>query len=482
MCRMSSSLSAYILALISFYLYVCTSPADAHSLSNHSLSQDLKIPFAKKQSHKFYRELGLSPRLEVNIVEHDPLANASTIVEKHFRFPFHSDYEAANSAGPDVQKLGHYAGYFKLSHTKAARMFYYFFEARQNKEKAPVVVWLTGGPGCSSSIALFYENGPFKLTKNWSLVWNQYGWDQESNIIFIDQPTGTGFSYSTDDDDIRNTSEEAAVDFYDFIQHPEYVKNDFYITGESYAGHYIPAFAARVHNANKNKQGIHINFKMKLINQSQYNYLKKPVKDCLKEVKYACVRGTHYNLTACAQTYIDCDVIYRTIMDLNNGLNPYDIRKNCRGYLCYNLSGMESFLNQTSVKKALGVDEDIEFVSCSDYVFDAMLGDQMMNHAVYIPELLQDGIKLLVYAGEYDFICNWLGNFIWVAEMQWWGHKGFWWARYVPFNVDGVNAGSIKRYGPLTFVKVKDAGHLVPMDQPKVALQMLRRWTKGIPL
>ncbi|GFP79688.1 serine carboxypeptidase-like [Phtheirospermum japonicum] len=387
---MSSSLSAYILALISFFLYVCTSPADAHSITNHSLSQDFNIPFAKKQSHKFYRELGLSPRLEANIVEHDPLANASTIVEKHFRFPFHSDYEAANSAGPDVQGFGHYAGYFKLSHTKAAR---------QNKAKAPVVVWLTGGPGCSGSIALFYENGPFKLTNKLSLVWNQYGWDQESNIIFLDQPTGTGFSYSTDDDDIRNTSEEAAVDFYDFIQ-----------------------------------------------------------------------------------AFIDCDVIYETIVKLNPGLNPYDIRKKCTGDLCYDLSGMERFLNQTSVKKALGVDEDIEFVSCSDSVFDAMLGDQMINHALYIPELLQDGIKLLVYVGEYDFICNWLGNFIWVAEMQWWGHKGFWWARQGPFKVDGANAGSIKRYGPLTFVKVKDAGHLVPMDQPKVALEMLRRWTKGIPL
>ena len=57
------------------------------------------------------------------------------------------------------------------------RMFYFFFESRNRKDD-PVVIWLTGGPGCSSELALFYENGPFQFTKNLSLVWNDYGWDK----------------------------------------------------------------------------------------------------------------------------------------------------------------------------------------------------------------------------------------------------------------------------------------------------------------
>ena len=56
-------------------------------------------------------------------------------------------------------------------------MFYLFFESRSSK-KDPVVIWLTGGPGCSSELAVFYENGPFNIADNLSLVWNPYGWDK----------------------------------------------------------------------------------------------------------------------------------------------------------------------------------------------------------------------------------------------------------------------------------------------------------------
>ena len=63
------------------------------------------------------------------------------------------------------------------------RLFYFFFESRTNK-KDPVVIWLTGGPGCSSELAMFYENGPFTIANNMSLVWNEYGWDKVS-IFFV---------------------------------------------------------------------------------------------------------------------------------------------------------------------------------------------------------------------------------------------------------------------------------------------------------
>lgn len=77
--------------------------------------------------------------------------------------------------------------------------------------------------------------------------------------------------------------------------------------------------------------------------------------------------------------------------------------------MCYDFSNLETLLNKKTVRDALGVG-NIEFVSCSKVVYNAMLQDWMRNLEVDIPSLLEDGIKVLIYAGEFDFICNWLGE------------------------------------------------------------------------
>ncbi|CAI9761531.1 unnamed protein product [Fraxinus pennsylvanica] len=460
------------------------------------------MEFPKTQAEKIIREMNLFPELDVNIVEDDPALTAPKMVEKSFRFP------GLSNPAPSVQDLGHRAGYYRLPHTKGARMFYFFFESRNTMSTDPVVVWLTGGPGCSGSLALFYENGPFHITDDLSLVWNDFGWDKVSNIIYVDQPTGTGFSYTSDENDIRATSEGAAGDFYDFLQaffqaHPQYAKNDFYITGESYAGHYIPAFAARIQQGNNNKEGIHINMKglaigngmtdpqiqykaytdyalnMKLITQSDYDSMNESVSECVEAIKI-CGRSNGSS-SACSQAYVECNDIFNNILNIAGDINYYDIRKTCVGSLCYDFSNMENFLNQNSVRQALGVG-NIKFVSCSTVVSDAMTMDWMKNFEVGVPALLENGVKLLIYAGEYDLICNWLGNSRWVDAMVWSGQKDFVSTPSFPFSVDGVEAGLQKSHGQLTFLKVHNAGHMVPMDQPKASLEMLKRWMQGISL
>ncbi|CAN1139718.1 Serine carboxypeptidase-like 49 [Linum perenne] len=237
-------------------LILCSQAAEAYSAMPNS-------NFPSVQAEKLIRDLNLFPKHDVNIVQgHGVAAPGKKIVEKPLRFP--------NLVGDDdlefaVEDLGHHAGYFNIQHSYAAKMFYFFFESRNSKVD-PVVIWLTGGPGCSSELAIFYENGPFSIADNMTLVWNKYGWDQASNLIYVDQPIGTGFSYSTDRRDIRHNEDGVSNDLYDFLQaffieHPELAENDFYITGESYTGHYIPAFASRVHRGNKNNEGIHINLK-----------------------------------------------------------------------------------------------------------------------------------------------------------------------------------------------------------------------------
>lgn len=94
----------------------------------------------------------------------------------------------------------------------------------------------------------------------------------------------------------------------------------------------------------------------------------------------------------------------------------YDTRKTCEGNLCYDFSRMETYLNDNQVKRALGVG-DIEFVSCSSIVKQALGTDMMKSFVVGIPPLLEDGINLLIYAGEYDLMCNWLGKLHMVVRL-----------------------------------------------------------------
>ncbi|GER39438.1 serine carboxypeptidase [Striga asiatica] len=442
--------------------------------------------YPKTQAEKLIRSLNLFPEHEVN--RHRPDSNdasISGIVEKRFKFPF---MEANNS----VQDLGHHAGYYTLPHSKAAKII-----------SDPVVIWLTGGPGCSSELALFYENGPFHVTDNLTLALNDFGWDKVSNLIYVDQPIGTGFSYSSEEDDIRHDEEGVSNDLYDFLQaffkaHPQLTGNDFYITGESYAGHYIPAFATRVHQGNKNNEGIQINLKgfaigngltnpeiqygaytdyalhTKLITKSDHDRMNHSVLECQQAIKLCGVDSG----SSCVSAYEVCNNVFNGIVEIANGVNYYDIRKKCEGSLCYDFSNMERFLSLESVKIALGVG-DIDFVSCSTTVYNAMITDWMRNLAVGIPALLEDGIKFLSYAGEYDLICNWLGNTRWVHAMQWSGQKQFMAAKGSPFRVGRVDAGLQKGYGPLTFLKFYNSGHMVPMDQPEFSLEMLKSWMQG---
>ncbi|KAK4286415.1 hypothetical protein QN277_002973 [Acacia crassicarpa] len=480
----------------SFLLFVFFSSPFSFVATN-----DLPLHYLQQEAEKLIRDLNLSPKRYKYSLPHDSLSvPAGKIVEKKFRFPYLDD-----AAGPSVQDFGHHAGYYGLPHSHGERMFYLFFESRGNK-KDPVVIWLTGGPGCGSELALFYENGPFHITQDMSLVWNDYGWDKVSNILYIDQPIGTGFSHASKESDIPHDEEGVSNDMFDFLQaffkeHSQFVENDFYITGESYAGHYIPAIASRIHQANKANEGIHINLKgfaigngdtdpyiqyaaytdfaleNGLINSDDYNRINKGVTPCLQLILDC---GNNKGGNACEAAFNYCEKnVFEKILAVAGNINYYDIRKKCdKGPGCYDFSSMEAFLNKKEVREALGVG-DLEYVSCSEEVYAAMKNDWMKNQEVAIPALLEDGIRMLVYAGEKDFICNWLGNERWVEAMEWSGQDAFLASPNMSFLVDGQEAGRFLSHEPLTLLKMHEAGHLVPMDQPNAALEMLTRWIQG---
>jgi cathepsin A (carboxypeptidase C) len=130
----------------------------------------------------------------------------------------------------------YFAGYIPLS--DGEQMFYWLFKARNENPKAPLVLWLQGGPGCSGDISVFYELGPFRINEDLTLRKNPYSWNVIADILFVDQPLGVSFSYVSSAERIPKTQEELAPDFYDFYlnfleAYPEYKTRDLYITGQS---------------------------------------------------------------------------------------------------------------------------------------------------------------------------------------------------------------------------------------------------------
>lgn len=143
-----------------------------------------------------------------------------------------------------------YSGYLKVNSTN---LHYWFVESESDPATAPTVLWFNGGPGCSSLDGFIYEHGPFVVSENFTvLTLREYRWNLIANMLYIEAPVGVGFSYSEDnnyacDDDRTAIENRAAVEKF-FELFPEYKSNKFFLTGESYAGVYVPTLAEAIVN------------------------------------------------------------------------------------------------------------------------------------------------------------------------------------------------------------------------------------------
>eukprot|EP01026_Neomeris_dumetosa_P041262 TRINITY_DN3419_c0_g1_i1.p1 TRINITY_DN3419_c0_g1~~TRINITY_DN3419_c0_g1_i1.p1 ORF type:complete len:183 (+),score=22.76 TRINITY_DN3419_c0_g1_i1:113-661(+) len=163
-------------------------------------------------------------------------------------------------------------------------------------------------------------------------------------------------------------------------------------------------------------------------------------------------------------------------------INYYDIRKNCTyPPLCYEWPLMSPYLNSEAVRQELGVG-DRKWQKCTGGVGRDFIADYAIDMALVIPPMINAGIRANLYSGDQDFICNWLGNRRWVDAMKWDRSSEWSTVQDLEWSVDGEAAGTVASVGPLWFVKVYQAGHMVPMDQPKNAYDMIYKFIRNIPL
>lgn len=410
----------------------------------------------------------------------------------------------------DPKKLGidsvkQWSGY--LDYEDKKHFFYWFFESRNDPKNDPVILWLNGGPGCSSFTGLFFELGPSSVGEDLKPIYNPYSWNSNASVIFLEQPLGVGFSYG---DEKVTSTKIAGRDVYVFLEmffdaFPHLRNNDFHIAGESYAGHYIPQIAHEIVTSTPtrtfNLTSIMIgNGLTDALVQSQYyepmacgeggypavltdekcDKMKVDANRCAKLTE-ACYRSESTLPCVVAMSYCNWALMnpYQ-----ETGLNVYDIRTPCEegapGGLCYRgLGYVEDYMNQKEVQEALGSDID-SYTGCNQDVFAgfAMTGDEYKPFQQHIAKLLDLGLPVLIYAGDKDYICNWLGNKAWTDELEWSEQGKYAGLPLKPWksSASGEELGQKKSHGPLTFLRVYDAGHMVPYDQPEAALEMLNSW------
>jgi len=392
-----------------------------------------------------------------------------------------------------------YSGYIPVNPQYNANMFYWMFESQNSPSTDPLVLWMTGGPGCSSELALFFENGPYTVNNDFSLSENKFGWNQFSNLLYVDQPVGTGFSYANQDYVTNETSVD--TDMYTFLQgffakYPQYAKLDFYIIGESYGGHYVPSLAARIVAENQNSSNPQIHLKgvgigngwvdpytqyaaygpfaiaNNLIDNNVYATINQSVQTCQGEIS-----NQQWNAAE-----NDCGNIMQEVLQAAGNINVYNIQLQCNpAPLCYNFDVITAYLNLAKTQQSLGVQGNIQWEACSDSVNEMFGVDREESFAFDVPTLLNSGIRVLVYSGKLDLICNYFGGVAWTNAINWPGQNAFINTPLHSWKVGTQVAGQAKSAQGLTWLQVEAAGHMVPHDQPAAALALLKTFLNNQP-
>ncbi|MBN3325133.1 PPGB protein, partial [Atractosteus spatula] len=479
-----------------------------------------------------------------------------------------------------------YSGYLNVSGSK--HLHYWFLESQKDPAGSPVVLWLNGGPGCSSLDGLLTEHGPFLIQDDGaSLKYNPYSWNTIANMLYLESPAGVGFSYSDDKDYVTNDTEPvckhaevregscvsspapqalwsrknklggvwaleyigckgtgmgtvslnnylALKEFFHLF--PEYSKNQFFITGESYGGIYVPTLAERVmEDSSINLQGIAVGNGMSSYEMNDNSLVYFAYYHGLLGTKlwaelqnYCCSKGT-CNFYDNQDENCTLRVAEVQVLVYRSGLNIYNLYAPCAGGVpqkvsyqkdhlvihdlgnhftrhpwtamwseklrslasihrsvrldppCTNSTASTVYLNNPYVRQALHIaPQALDWVICSAEVNLNYKRLYMDMRKQYLKLLGALKYRVLVYNGDVDMACNFLGDewFVESLQQEVQVNRRTW----LYNNGDSQQVGGfVKEFSNLAFLTVKGSGHMVPTDKPMAALTMFTRFLKKQP-
>ncbi|XP_012229989.1 venom serine carboxypeptidase [Linepithema humile] len=397
----------------------------------------------------------------------------------------------------EMYDVSSYAGYLTVNKEYNSNLFFWFFPAMYNPKNAPVVLWLQGGPGATSMFGLFMENGPFLVNKNIRLEKRKYSWNLGHSLIYIDNPVGTGYSftdnekgYATNESHVGKDIHTALVQFFQLF--PELQNNDFFVTGESYAGKYVPAVSHAIKEFNA-ETDTKINLKGLAIgnglcdpeNQLLYSdYLYQiGLIDLNGKQKFQMYEQKGRDLIK-QKKYVEAFEIFDLL--LNGDLNSTPS-------LFHNLTGFDYYFNYLNTKDGNDSDWMSEWIQRDDVRHAIHVGNSTFHYETSVVEkylkadvmrsitdLLTDLLehyKVLIYNGQLDIIVAYPLTENFLQHLQWSGAKKYARTPRKMWKVGNEIAGYTKIVDNLIEVLVRNAGHMVPSDQPKWALDLITRFT-----
>ncbi|KAL4613652.1 lysosomal protective protein-like isoform X1 [Arapaima gigas] len=420
-------------------------------------------------------------------------------------------------------------------------LHYWFVTSQKEPLKDPLVLWLNGGPGCSSLDGFLSENGPFHVKDDGTTLYeNEFSWNKVANVLYLESPAGVGFSYSddqqykTDDDQVADNNYLALRSF--FSKFPNFTHNDFYIFGESYGGIYAPTLSLRVATgdpAKVNLKGFAVgngitSFALNDQSLIYFGYYHGLFGEELWADlnNYCCGNGScnFYNFSkpACAEAISQAfGIIY------NSGLNMYSLYLDCAGGMasrqsyrfsmqnlfrnfrktldfkqfdriltslggsqasvtvvppCINSTAQATWLNRGDVRKALHIPDILPaWDICRREVGSQYITTYETMRDVYA-KLLNLGLRVLVYNGDTDMACNFLGC-QWFVEMLDQKVSG----AQIKMSDQSEFQRNVQLYfshrlPSVSLSSLQGAGHMVPQWAPGPAFHMFQSFLSGSPL
>lgn len=415
---------------------------------------------------------------------------------------------------PDVD-FNQYSGYITVNKQAGRALFYWLIETPQSREpdSRPLLLWLNGGPGCSSvAYGASEEIGPFRIKPDGkTLSLNSYSWNKLANLLFLESPAGVGFSYSNTTTDLYTAGDQrTAEDAYIFLtewfeRFPQYKHREFYIAGESYAGHYVPQLSKIVFEKNKGIENPAINFKGFMVGNAvtddfhdyvgtfEYWWTHGLISDSTyKSLRIICEFGSSTHPSE------ECNKNLLVAEKETGRIDPYSIytppckdsssmRRRIRGHYpwmpraydpCTERHSTE-YYNHPDVQKAMHANVTgipYPWRTCSDIVGNYW-GDAPLSMLPIYQELIAGGLRIWVFSGDTDSVVPVTATRYSIDALKL-PTTTNWYAWYDNQRVGGWS----QVYKGLTFVTVNGAGHEVPLHRPRQAFILLRSFLENKPM